>query len=227
MGAAFPLRVGKSPLSFAPRAAGKRGKAVGSVQRCGRKTRKTQAFGRTFALPRYGRREGSSLSKEAKTNAMRMLERAKVAYTAHEYPHEEGTAVDGATVAKLTGQDPARVFKTLVTQGADRCYYVFVVPVLAELDLKKAAKAVGVKSVTMIHVAEINKITGYVRGGCSPVGMKKQFVTVFDESCLAQNSILVSGGRIGTQIEAAPAELVRVTRGKTAAIAAAPAGEGL
>ena len=132
------------------------------------------------------------MGKEAKTNAMRMLERAKVNYTSHEYPHEEGQAVDGAHVAQLTGQDPAKVFKTLVTQGADRNYYVFVVPVLAELD----------------------------RGGCSPVGMKKQFATVFDESCLAQPTILVSGGRIGTQIECAPADLVKVTRGKTAAITA-------
>mgnify|MGYP000502893023 CR=1 FL=1 len=144
------------------------------------------------------------MAKEAKTNAMRMLERAKVAYTSHEYPHEEGQAVDGANVARLTGQDPARVFKTLVTQGADRNYYVFVVPVLAELDLKKAAKAAGVKSVAMIHVADINKVTGYIRGGCSPVGMKKQFVTVYDESCLAQQTMLVSGGRIGTQVCCAP-----------------------
>lgn len=155
------------------------------------------------------------MAKEAKTNAMRMLERAKVAYTSHEYPHEEGQAVDGANVARLTGQDPARVFKTLVTQGADRNYYVFVVPVLAELDLKKAAKAAGVKSVAMIHVADINKVTGYIRGGCSPVGMKKQFVTVYDESCLAQQTMLVSGGRIGTQIECAPADLIKVTRGRT------------
>ena len=160
------------------------------------------------------------MGKEAKTNAMRMLERAKIAYQPHEYPHAEGDPVDGATVAKLTGQDPARVFKTLVTQGADHMYYVFVVPVMAELDLKKAAKAAGVKSVAMIHVADINKITGYIRGGCSPVGMKKQFNTVFDESCLAQTTILVSGGRIGTQVEAAPADLVKVTRGKTASITA-------
>ena len=132
------------------------------------------------------------MAKEAKTNAMRMLERAKVAYTSHEYPHEEGQA--------------------------DRNYYVFVVPVLAELDLKKAAKAAGVKSVAMIHVADINKVTGYIRGGCSPVGMKKQFVTVYDESCLAQQTMLVSGGRIGTQIECAPADLIKVTRGRTAAI---------
>ena len=164
------------------------------------------------------------MSKEAKTNAMRMLERAKINYTAHEYPHEEGTAVDGATVAALTGQDPAKVFKTLVTQGADRNFYVFVIPVQEELDLKKAAKAAGVKSVSMLHVADLLKTTGYVRGGCSPVGMKKQFATVFDESCLAQDTILVSAGRIGTQIEAAPADLIKVTRGKTAPITAEAKG---
>lgn len=160
------------------------------------------------------------MGKEAKTNAMRMLERAKISYSQHEYPHGVGQAVDGAQVARLTGQDPARVFKTLVTQGADHSYYVFVVPVLAELDLKKAARSVGVKSVAMIHVADINRVTGYIRGGCSPVGMKKQFVTVFDESCLRQPTILVSGGRIGTQIECAPADLVRATHGRTAALAA-------
>ena len=128
--------------------------------------------------------------------------------------------MDGASVARLTGQDPAQVFKTLVTQGADRNYYVFVVPVLAELDLKKAARAAGVKSVAMIHVADINKVTGYIRGGCSPVGMKKQFATVYDESCLDKPTIMVSGGRIGTQIECAPADLIRLTRGKTAPITA-------
>ena len=158
------------------------------------------------------------MAKEAKTNAMRMLERAKIPYTAHEYPHEEGQAVDGANVARLTGQDPARVFKTLVTQGADRNYYVFVVPVLAELDLKKAAKSVGEKSVAMIHVADINKVTGYIRGGCSPVGMKKQFVTVLDESILAQPTVMVSGGRTGTQVELAPADLIKAARATTAAI---------
>lgn len=158
------------------------------------------------------------MPKEAKTNAMRMLERAKVAYSAHEYPHEEGQAVDGANVARLTGQDPAKVFKTLVTQGADRNYYVFVVPVLAELDLKKAAKAAGVKSVAMIHVADINKVTGYIRGGCSPVGMKKQYRTVFDESVLTQQKVYVSGGRIGTQVCCAPADLIRAARAATAKI---------
>ena len=119
------------------------------------------------------------MGKEAKTNAMRILERAKVAYTAHEYPHEEGVAVDGVTVAASMGEDPACVYKTLVTQGASRNYFVFVIPVAAELDLKAAARSVGEKSVAMIHVADINKVTGYVRGGCSPVGMKKQYTTVF------------------------------------------------
>ena len=158
------------------------------------------------------------MAKEAKTNAMRMLERAKVAYTAHEYPHEEGQAVDGANVARLTGQDPARVFKTLVTQGADHSYYVFVVPVLAELDLKKAAKAAGVKSVAMIHVADINKVTGYIRGGCSPVGMKKQFPTVFHETVELFDTICVSAGKIGAQVEVAPADLIALLGAKTADI---------
>ena len=108
------------------------------------------------------------MGKEAKTNAMRILEREKVAYTAHEYPHEEGVAVDGVTVAASIGEDPACVYKTLVTQGSSKNYFVFVIPVAAELDLKAAARSVGEKSVAMIHVADINKVTGYVRGGCSP-----------------------------------------------------------
>ena len=158
------------------------------------------------------------MAKEAKTNAMRMLERAKVAYTSHEYPHEEGQAVDGANVARLTGQDPARVFKTLVTQGADRNYYVFVVPVLAELDLKKAAKAAGIKSVAMIHVADINKVTGYIRGGCSPVGMKKQFPTVFHATAADLPTIMVSAGRIGRQVQCDPKDLLALLGAKTADI---------
>ena len=158
------------------------------------------------------------MGKEAKTNAMRMLERAKVNYTSHEYPHEEGQAVDGAHVAQLTGQDPAKVFKTLVTQGADRNYYVFVVPVLAELDLKKAAKSVGVKSVAMIHVADINKVTGYIRGGCSPVGMKKQFPTVFHATAADLPAIMVSAGRIGHQVQCDPQALLALLGAKTADI---------
>ena len=158
------------------------------------------------------------MAKEAKTNAMRMLERAKVNYTAHEYSHEEGQAVDGANVARLTGQDPARVFKTLVTQGADHNYYVFVVPVLAELDLKKAAKAAGVKSVAMIHVADINKVTGYIRGGCTAIGMKKQYVTRIDESAKTQEQIYVSGGKIGSQIRLTPEDLAKAAKAEFADI---------
>ena len=158
------------------------------------------------------------MGKEAKTNAMRILERAKVAYTAHEYPHEEGVAVDGVTVAASIGEDPACVYKTLVTQGNSKNYFVFVIPVAAELDLKAAARSVGEKSVAMIHVADINKVTGYVRGGCSPVGMKKQYTTVFDESVLSQPKVYVSGGRIGTQVCCAPADLIKAARATTAKI---------
>ena len=170
----------------------------------------------TAARP-SGRNEAATMAKEAKTNAMRMLERMKISYTPHEYDHDDG-AIDGVSVATKLGQDPARVFKTLVTQGASRSYFVFVIPVAAELDLKKAAKSVGEKSVAMIHVADINRVTGYIRGGCSPVGMKKQFVTVLDESILAQPTVMVSGGRIGTQVELAPADLIKAARATTAAI---------
>ena len=163
-------------------------------------------------------KEGITMGKEAKTNAMRILEREKVAYTAHEYPHEEGVAVDGVTVAASMGEDPACVYKTLVTQGSSKNYFVFVIPVAAELDLKAAARSVGEKSVAMIHVADINKVTGYVRGGCSPVGMKKQYRTVFDESVLTQQKVYVSGGRIGTQVCCAPADLIRAARAATAKI---------
>lgn len=156
------------------------------------------------------------MGTEAKTNAMRFLEKQKIAYTAHEYPHEEGVAVDGVTVAQSMGEDPACVFKTLVTQGASRSYYVFVIPVAEELDLKAAARAVGEKSVAMLHVADLLRVTGYVRGGCSPVGMKKQFATVFDQSVLAQPKVYVSGGRIGVQVCCAPADLLQAARAKTA-----------
>lgn len=156
------------------------------------------------------------MGKEAKTNAMRMLERAKVPYTAHEYPHEEGAAVDGIHVAQSLGEDEASVFKTLVTRGAGGGYFVFVIPVDRELDLKAAARSVGEKSVAMLHVADLLKVTGYVRGGCSPVGMKKRYPTVFDQSALEQERIYVSGGRIGTQICCEPAGLIQAVQGTTA-----------
>lgn len=154
--------------------------------------------------------------KELKTNVMRTLEQKKIPYTAHSYAHQEGVAVDGVTVAESMGQNPAKVFKTLVTRGASGGCYVFDIPVAENLDLKKAAKAVGEKSVEMIHVAEITALTGYVRGGCSPVGMKKLFPTVFHETALDFDTIIVSGGKIGSQVEAAPQALLELVRGKTA-----------
>lgn len=155
---------------------------------------------------------------EQKTNVMRILGQKKIKYTAHEYPHGED-AVDGLTVARMTGRDPACVFKTLVTRGASKGIYVFVIPVAEELDLKKAAKAVGEKSIAMVHVSEINALTGYVRGGCSPIGMKKQYKTVYHSSILSQETVLVSAGKIGQQVELSPADLIGLTRGDTANIA--------
>ncbi|WP_367925690.1 Cys-tRNA(Pro) deacylase [uncultured Ruthenibacterium sp.] len=153
--------------------------------------------------------------KETKTNVMRMLDAAKVAYTPYAYDASDG-AIDGVAVARKLGQDPASVFKTLVTQGASKNYFVFVIPVEKELDLKKAARAVGEKSVAMLHVADLLKVTGYVRGGCSPLGMKKPFVTVLDESCLAQPLMAVSAGHIGFQVQLAPGDLVKLAKATTA-----------
>ena len=153
---------------------------------------------------------------EEKTNVMRLLEQKKVPYTPHQYPHQEGMAVDGATVAAVLGRDPASVFKTLVTRGATKANYVFVVPVLAELDLKKAAKAVGEKSIAMLHQKELLPLTGYVHGGCSPVGMKKQYPTVFHETAEILDTITVSAGKIGYQVELAPGDLIALVGGTTA-----------
>lgn len=154
---------------------------------------------------------------EQKTNVMRILEQKKIEYVPHSYPHGS-EAVDGLSVAALLGIEPAKIFKTLVTRGAGKEIYVFVIPVGAELDLKKAAKAAGEKHIEMIHVSEINAITGYVRGGCSPIGMKKQYVTIYDESAAAQDTVIVSAGKIGFQVELEPCALIRLTRGKTADI---------
>jgi Cys-tRNA(Pro)/Cys-tRNA(Cys) deacylase len=156
--------------------------------------------------------------KEAKTNAMRMLETAGIAYTEHTYETEDG-AIDGLSVAKKCGEDPAQVFKTLVTVADTREHYVFVVPVEAKLDLKAAARAAGVKSVEMIPQKDLLKTTGYIHGGCSPVGMKKPFPTVFDETAVLYDRIMVSGGRVGVQVEVSPDDLVRITGGSYAAIA--------
>ena len=148
---------------------------------------------------------------ESKTNVMRILDRAKIPYQSHFYEHGDGQ-IDGVSVAGKLGQDPARVFKTLVTKGTSGSYSVFEVPVSKELDLKKAAKAAGEKSISMIPVSEINKVTGYIRGGCSPIGMKKQFPTFLDESARNFETIMVSGGKIGTQVELAPNDLIQLVR---------------
>ena len=142
--------------------------------------------------------------KEEKTNVMRTLEQKKIPYTAYTYPHEDGVPVDGATVARRL--------------GASNGMYVFVVPVEESLDLKKAAKAVGEKSIAMVHVSEINGLTGYVRGGCSPVGMKKLYPTVFHVSALDHDIIMVSAGKIGWQVALAPQALMDLVRGKAADI---------
>lgn len=158
------------------------------------------------------------MAKELKTNVMRILDAAKIPYHPYYYEHKDGK-IDGVSVARKLGQNIDQVYKTLVTRGAGGDYFVFVVPVAKELNLKAAAKSVGEKSVEMIHVAEINKITGYIRGGCSPVGMKKQFRTVIDESCRNVASMCVSGGRVGTQVEVAPQALLDLVGASTAPIA--------
>ena len=158
------------------------------------------------------------MAKENKTNVMRILEAAKLVYRPYYYENKDGK-IDGVSVAAKLGQDVNRVFKTLVTRGTSGGFFVFVVPVAEELDLKAAARSVGEKAVAMLHVSEINKVTGYIRGGCSPVGMKKQYVTVLDSSCEKQETMIVSGGKIGTQVELAPADLVRLIGAKTAPIA--------
>ncbi|HEY9058909.1 MAG TPA: Cys-tRNA(Pro) deacylase [Pseudobacteroides sp.] len=157
--------------------------------------------------------------EKIKTNVMRILDRAKIKYNTYAYDHSDGM-IDGVSVASKMGQPVERVYKTLVTQGANREYFVFIIPVAEELDLKAAAKAVGQKSVEMIKVSDINKVTGYIRGGCSPVGMKKEYKTVIDSSCEKLDAIIVSAGKIGHQIEIAPKDLTNLIGCKTERIAA-------
>ena len=154
--------------------------------------------------------------KEVKTNAMRILDKNKINYEVIQYECDEFT--DGIAVADKCGTPYAQSFKTLVTQGKSNNYYVFVIPIALELDLKKAAKSVGEKSVEMIHVKDITKVTGYVRGGCSPLGMKKNYETVIDQSALSQETMIISGGRIGSSLRIRPKDLVDVIRAKTEAV---------
>ena len=147
-----------------------------------------------------------------KTNAMRILDQKKIKYNVKEYPHEDGVAVDGFEVARLLNQNPEVVFKTLVTIDNLKHYHVMVVPVFAELDLKKCAKASKVKSLEMIPVKDLLPLTGYIRGGCSPIGMKKVFPTLVDITAKDFDTIFFSGGKIGLQIEMNIEDLSKVIR---------------
>ena len=155
--------------------------------------------------------------KEEKTNVMRILDQKKIPYGSHNYL--ETGAVSGLEVAAALGEDPARAFKTLVTVGKSKEHYVFVVPVSKELNLKKAAQCVGEKSIEMIKSKELLPLTGYVHGGCSPIGMKKQFVTTIDRSAEQFDKIMFSAGKIGYQVEVSLKDLGKVIRYQTADIA--------
>ncbi len=140
-----------------------------------------------------------------KTNAMRMLDTKKIPYMTHTYECDE--FIDAIQIADLLGLPHEKVYKTLVTQGASKNYYVYVIPIAEELDMKKAAKSVGEKSVSMLHVKDINTVTGYIRGGCTAIGMKKQYVTRIDQSAQNIDKIIVSGGKLGMQLELTPQDL--------------------
>ena len=154
--------------------------------------------------------------KDEKTNVMRLLDAAGVAYVPHQIPLGDGDPLDGVTAARRMGKEPEEVFKTLVAQGPHGEHFVFVIPVAESLDLKKAAKAVGEKSVAMLPQKELLPLTGYVHGGCSPVGMKKQFPTVFHETALLYGTVCVSAGKIGRQIEVRPDDLIAYVGGTVA-----------
>ena len=159
-------------------------------------------------------------NKEDKTNVMRILDQKKIPYSAHFYEGEspDHTRTYGLHVAEAIGQDPDRTFKTLVARGASKGVYVFEVPVAENLDLKKAARAVGEKSIELLPVKEINAVTGYIRGGCSPVGMKKQYPTVFHETAELYDTIHVSGGKIGVDVEVDTRALLELVRAECADI---------
>lgn len=158
------------------------------------------------------------MTKDNKTNAMRMLDKLKIPYTPHTYECEN--FVDGVQIAELLGEDCAATFKTLVTVGKSGKYFVFCLPVDREMDLKKCARAVEEKSLTPVHVKDILAVTGYIRGGCSPIGMKKPFRTVIHESARSLERMIVSGGRLGLQLELTPDDLARACSGEFADITA-------
>lgn len=144
-------------------------------------------------------------NKELKTNAMRMLDKLKIQYETKTYECDE--FIDGIQIADKLHLPHEKVYKTLVTQGVSKNYYVFVLPIAEELDMKKAAKSVGEKSIAMVHVKDINAVTGYIRGGCTAIGMKKQYTARIDESAKALETIIVSGGKLGVQLELTPQDL--------------------
>ena len=148
--------------------------------------------------------------KAEKTNVMRIIEQHRLPYESHDY--SSTGAISGMEVVEALGQEPDRMFKTLVTQGASKSYYVFMVPVNGELDLKKAAKAVGEKSIAMIKSKELLPLTGYIHGGCSPIGMKKQFRTTIHQTAGGFDTIMFSGGKIGCQIEMSPDDLRKIIK---------------
>ena len=154
--------------------------------------------------------------KELKTNAMRFLDRNKIPYEYQTYECDE--FIDGISVADKIGLPHEQVYKTLVTVGKSGGHYVFVIPIAAELDLKKAAREVGEKSLAMLHVKDINTVTGYVRGGCTAVGMKKQYVTRIDASAQNLSTMVVSGGHLGTQLELKPEDLRKAANAEFADI---------
>ena len=158
------------------------------------------------------------MGKEAKTNAMRILDKNKISYEVLTYECDD--FIDGLHTAAATGAPVEQSFKTLIMQGKSKQYYVFVIPIAREVDLKAAARAVSEKSVEMIHVKDLTTITGYGRGGCSPLGMKKQFPTVIDETAQIYDDIYISGGRIGTTIRLNPNDLAKVVNAKFADILA-------
>ncbi len=145
--------------------------------------------------------------KENKTNAMRILETMQIPFESYTYECDE--FIDGIQIADMLGLPHDKVFKTLVTQGASKNYFVFVIPIAEELDMKKAARSVGEKNVAMLPVKDINQVTGYIRGGCTAIGMKKQYVTRVAEEAILQETIIVSGGRLGMQIELTPDALLQ------------------
>lgn len=152
----------------------------------------------------------------SKTNVMRILEKEGVAHRVHEYSPETG--IDGVSVARALGQNPQMVFKTLVTQGKSRAFYVFVIPVAETLNLKRAANACGEKSIEMIPQKMLLPNTGYIHGGCSPIGMKKAYPTFIDETAQLFDTICVSAGRIGAQVELSPDALRKMTDAQYAAL---------